>query len=83
MMDELAAFMDEHGFNSISDFKGHSLQFFRTHAELVEIQAEARAKKKAAHAEKKAAEAGDKMIREDDQWTGDDFVDQSDALSRG
>lgn len=83
MMDELAAFMDEHGFNSISDFKGHSLQFFRTHAELVEIQAEARAKKKAAHAEKKAAEAADKMIREDDQWTGDDFVDQSDALSRG
>lgn len=83
MMDELAAFMDEHGFNSISDFKGHSLQFFRTHAELVEIQAEARAKKKAAHAEKKAAETADKMIREDDQWTGDDFVDQSDALSRG
>lgn len=83
MMDELAAFMDEHGFNSISDFKGHSLQFFRTHAELVAIQAEARAKKKAAHAEKKAAESADKMIREDDQWTGDDFVDQSDALSRG
>ena len=53
----------------------------------VEIQAEARAKKKAAHAAKKAAEAGDaadeKMIREDAQWTGDDFVDQSDALSRG
>ena len=84
MMDELAAFMDEHGFNSISDFKGHSLQFFRTHAELVEIQAAARAKKKAAHAAKKAsAAADDKMIREDDQWTGDDFVDQSDALSRG
>ena len=83
MMDELAGFMDEHGFNSISDFKGHSLQFFRTHAELVEIQAEARAKKKAAHAEKKAAQDADKMIREDDQWTGDDFVDQSDALSRG
>ena len=84
MMDELAAFMDEHGFNSLEDFKGHSLQFFRTHAELVEIQAEARAKKKAAHAAKKASEASDdKMIREDDQWTGDDFVDQSDALSRG
>ena len=83
MMEELAAFMDQHGFNSISDFKGHSLQFFRTHAELVEIQAQARAKKKAAHAEKKAAAASDSMIREDDQWTGSDFVDQSDALSRG
>jgi dihydropyrimidine dehydrogenase (NADP+)/dihydropyrimidine dehydrogenase (NAD+) subunit PreA len=76
MMDELAAFMDEHKFNNISDFKGHSLQFFRTHAELVEIQAKARAEKKAAHEAKQ-------MIREDAQWTGDDFVDQSDALSRG
>ncbi len=87
MIEELSAFMDEHGFRSIEDFKGHSLQFFKTHAELVEIQAEVRAKKKAAHAAKKAAEASqsgdEKMIREDAQWTGDDFVDQSDALSRG
>ena len=88
MIEQLSAFMDEHGFNSLDDFKGHSLQFFKTHAELVEIQAEARAKKKAAFAAKKAAEAGkgsdaDKMIRKDAEWTGDDFVDQSDALSRG
>ncbi len=84
MIEELSQFMDEHGFNSIDDFKGHSLQFFRTHAELVEIQAAARAKKKAAHEAKKTAEASDDaMIREDAQWTGDDFVDQSDALSRG
>ena len=87
MIEQLSEFMDEHGFSSIDEFKGHSLQFFRTHAELVEIQAEARAKKKAAHAAKKAAEgtdtADEKMIRKDAQWTGDDFVDQSDALSRG
>ena len=87
MIEQLSEFMDEHGFSLIDDFKGHSLQFFRTHAELVEIQAEARAKKKAAHAAKKAAEGADttdeKMIRKDAQWTGDDFVDQSDALSRG
>ena len=87
MIEQLSEFMDEHGFSSIDDFKGHSLQFFKTHAELVEIQAEARAKKKAAHAAKKAAEGADttdeKMIRKDAQWTGDDFVDQSDALSRG
>ncbi len=76
MLEELSNFMDEHGFNSLEDFKGHSLQFFTTHAELVRIQAEARAKKKADFEAKK-------MIREDDQWTGDDFVDQSDALSRG
>ena len=84
MIDELSEFMDKHGFSSIADFKGHSLEFFRTHAELVEIQAAARAKRKAEHDAKKAAETGDdKMIREDAQWTGDDFVDQSDALSRG
>ena len=87
MIEQLSEFMDEHGFSSIDDFKGHSLQFFKTHAELVEIQAEARANKKAAHAAKKAADGADttdeKMIRKDAQWTGDDFVDQSDALSRG
>ncbi|MFK7766374.1 MAG: NAD-dependent dihydropyrimidine dehydrogenase subunit PreA [Mariniblastus sp.] len=83
MIEELSGFMDEHGFNSIEEFKGHSLQFFRTHAELVDIQANARAEKKAAHAAKKASEAGKRMIREDAQWTGEDFVDQSNALSRG
>ena len=76
MLEELSAFMDQHNFESLDDFKGHSLQFFTTHAELVRIQAEARAKKKAEFEAKK-------MIREDDQWTGDDFVDQSDALARG
>ena len=75
MMEQLSAFMDEHGFDSIDDFKGHSLQFFRTHSELVEIQAQARAERKAEH--------DAKMIRKDAQWTGDDFVEQSDALSRG
>ena len=30
----------------------------------------------------KAAKA-DEMIREDAEWTGDDFVQQSDALARG
>ncbi|MEM7456350.1 MAG: NAD-dependent dihydropyrimidine dehydrogenase subunit PreA [Planctomycetota bacterium] len=75
MIEELSQFMDEHGFESIDEFKGHSLQFFKTHAELVEIQAEARAERKAEH--------DARMIREDAQWTGDDFVDQSEALARG
>jgi dihydropyrimidine dehydrogenase (NADP+)/dihydropyrimidine dehydrogenase (NAD+) subunit PreA len=85
MLDELAAFMDRHGFNTLDDFKGHSLQYFTTHAELVRIQAEARAKKSAAHRAKKveADGASAKMIRQDAQWTGDDFVRQSDALARG
>ena len=80
MIEQLSAFMDEHGFNSIDEFKGHSLPYFTTHAELVRIQSEARAAKKAKFEAKKAE---DSMIREDAEWTGDDFVNQSDALSRG
>ncbi len=85
MKDELSHFMEEHGFDSIDKFKGHSLQFFRTHSELVKLQAAARARKKADYESKKAADRQQvaAMIVEDAQWTGDEFVQQSDALSRG
>ncbi len=73
MCDELSAFMDKHGFNTIDDFKGHSVQYFTTHAHLVELQAKAKADAKAAAAKKK-------MVAEDAEWSGDDFVKQSDAL---
>ena len=73
MCDDLAAFMDKHGFNTIDDFKGHSLQYFTTHAHLVELQAKAQAEAKAAAAKKK-------MVAADEEWSGDDFVKQSDAL---
>ncbi len=76
MCEELDAFMNRHGFNTLADFKGHSLQFFTTHAELVRIQAEAREKKSAAAHKAQA----DEMIRKDTEWRGDDFVEQSDAL---
>lgn len=76
MQEELLAFMEQHKFETLEDFKGHSLQFFTTHADLVKRQAEARAAKKAEHAKKK-------MIQADAEWDGDDFVDQSDALARG
>jgi dihydropyrimidine dehydrogenase (NADP+)/dihydropyrimidine dehydrogenase (NAD+) subunit PreA len=72
MKEDLAAFMDKHNFAHISDFKGHSVQYFTTHARLVELQAQA-----------KAAEKAKKMVTGDDQWSGDDFVEQSDALARG
>ena len=74
MLKELSAFMDRHGFKSIEDFKGHSLQYFTTHYDLVHRQAEARQAAKAAK---------DKAIRADHEWKGDDFVQQSDALARG
>jgi dihydropyrimidine dehydrogenase (NADP+)/dihydropyrimidine dehydrogenase (NAD+) subunit PreA len=76
MQDELLAFMEKHQFHRIEDFKGHSLQFFTTHTDLVERQADARAAKKAEHERQK-------MIRADADWDGDDFVQQSDALARG
>jgi dihydropyrimidine dehydrogenase (NADP+)/dihydropyrimidine dehydrogenase (NAD+) subunit PreA len=76
MRDQLLAFMERHKFNRLEDFRGHALQFFTSHHELVERQAAARAAKKAEHARQK-------MIRADAEWDGDDFVQQSDALSRG
>jgi dihydroorotate dehydrogenase subfamily 1 len=80
MLDELSAFMDRHKFKSLDDFRGHSLQFFTTHADLVRRQAEAREKAKSAAA---AAKTDGKPIKADHEWRGDDFVKQSDALARG
>ena len=75
MCEELLEFMEKHKFETLDDFKGHSVQYFTTHFDLVKRQAEARAAKKAKHDKK--------MIQADDQWSGDDFVEQSDALARG
>lgn len=67
----LSAFMDKHGFKSIEDFRGHSLQYFTTHADLVQRQAAAKA------AEKNAAKG---MVTKDAAWSGDKFVEQSSKL---
>src|SRR4029077_3022554 len=66
MQEQLLAFMEKHKFNTLDDFKGHSVQYFTTHADLVKRQGEARAAKKA-EAEKK------KVVRSDEEWAGDDF----------
>lgn len=75
MEEELLAFMEKHGFETLADFKGKSLDYFTTHAELVRMQRERKEKDKA------AAEAK-KMVKADSEWTGDEFVNQSDALAR-
>ena len=75
MCEELLAFMEKHDFETLDDFKGHSLQYFSTHFDLVKRQANAREAAKAVRDKK--------MIQADDQWSGDDFVEQSDALARG
>jgi dihydroorotate dehydrogenase subfamily 1 len=79
MCEELLAFMEKHKFETLADFKGKSLDYFTTHAELVRMQKERKARDKVA-ADEAAAK---KMVRADDQWSGDDFVKQSDALARG
>lgn len=75
MQDELAAFMDRHKFRTLAEAKGHSLQYFTTHYDLVRRQAEARKNAR--------ARAEGQPIKSDHEWRGDDFVKQSDALARG
>jgi dihydroorotate dehydrogenase subfamily 1 len=78
MCEQLLAFMDKHKFETLADFKGKSLPYFTTHADLVKRQAERKAAQKAAA----AAAPAKKMVQADGEWTGDDFVKQSQALSR-
>lgn len=73
LCDELLEFMESKGFETLDDFKGHSLEYFTTHAELVRMQTERKAKEAA----KKAG-----MVTADSDWDGDDFVKQSDGLAR-
>jgi dihydropyrimidine dehydrogenase (NADP+)/dihydropyrimidine dehydrogenase (NAD+) subunit PreA len=75
MCEELLAFMQKHGFETLADFRGKSLDYFTTHADLVQRQAARKAAQKAAEAKK--------MVAADGEWSGDDFVKQSDALARG
>jgi dihydropyrimidine dehydrogenase (NADP+)/dihydropyrimidine dehydrogenase (NAD+) subunit PreA len=74
MGEQLLAFMEKHKFETLADFRGKSLDYFTTHADLVKRQAERKAAQKAA--------ATGKMVRSDGEWSGDEFVKQSAALSR-
>jgi dihydroorotate dehydrogenase subfamily 1 len=67
----LSAFMDTHNFKSIADFRGHSLQYFTTHADLVHRQAQARAAR---------SEGAGGVVTKDAQWRGDQFVQQTEKL---
>ncbi len=71
MCEQLSAFMDQHKFKSIEEFRGHSLQFFTTRADLVQRQKDAKA------TERNAAKG---TITKDTQWAGDQFVEQTKKL---
>ena len=78
MQEQLLAFMAKHKFETLADFRGKSLPYFTTHADLVVRQTARKAAQKAA-----AAAASTKVVKSDGEWTGDEFVKQSDALSKG
>ena len=67
---ELQEFMGKHGFESIAEFKGMSLDYFTTHTNLVARQKEAIEKKK-------KAKVG---IESDDKWTGEGFVAETESM---
>jgi dihydropyrimidine dehydrogenase (NADP+) len=67
----LSAFMDQHGFKTVEEFRGKSLPYFTTHADLVQRQATARAKDRA---------KVEGVVTKDTQWTGEKFVEQSQKL---
>ena len=75
MCDELLGFMEKHGFETLTDFKGKSLEYFTTHADLVRRQTERKAAQKAAESKK--------VVNADGEWSGDSFVQQSNALAEG
>ena len=68
---DLLAFMEKHQFETLADFRGHSLDYFTTHADLVHRQAERKSAKKATG-----------IVQADGEWSGDKFVEQSQSLSR-
>ncbi|EFN55109.1 hypothetical protein CHLNCDRAFT_31559 [Chlorella variabilis] len=66
----LQAFMQQHDFASVEQFRGASLPYFTTHHELVRMQREAvEAKKK--------ARVG---LAKDDEWSGDGFVEEAESM---
>jgi dihydropyrimidine dehydrogenase (NADP+)/dihydropyrimidine dehydrogenase (NAD+) subunit PreA len=69
--EQLGAFMDRHGFSTIDEFRGQSLRYFTTHADLVKRQA-------AVKAAERAARQG--MVTKDTAWEGERFVEQSSKL---
>ena len=68
LKEELSAFMEDHGFEKLTDFIGHSLPSFTTHADLVERQRMA-----------KIAKAG-KGNLDDRTWQGE-IAAETDSLT--
>lgn len=64
---DLSAFMAKHGFTSVDQFRGASLEYFTTHTELVRLQREAKHKTRVG-------------LASDKDWTGDGFVKETETM---
>jgi dihydroorotate dehydrogenase subfamily 1 len=73
MIEGLEARLEEHGFDTLQDAVGHSLQYFTTHHDLVDRQAAARAQRK--------AEMAAKRVANDSEWGEGDFTEEAAALT--
>jgi dihydropyrimidine dehydrogenase (NADP+) len=62
----LEAFMNEHNFNKLEDFIGHSLQFFSTHAYLNEL---------------KQGKFAETELSKDTQWSGENIDKQTNNMA--
>ncbi|KAL2652893.1 hypothetical protein R1flu_021021 [Riccia fluitans] len=67
---ELQSFMSKHGFTSVEDFRGASLEYFTTHTELVRMQKEAVKQRSAVR----------KGLASDKDWTGEGFVKETETM---
>ena len=63
----LQAFMAQHGFQSVAEFRGAALPFVTTHTELVRLQGEAVARRRG-------------LVASDKDWSGEEFVSQSESM---
>ncbi|MCL2330806.1 MAG: NAD-dependent dihydropyrimidine dehydrogenase subunit PreA [Phycisphaerae bacterium] len=84
MIEAMSRFMDHHGFASVSQFKGHSLQYFTTHAELVRRQAATKldCAGKDASAGGNMGTSGNVGGIPDSDWRADQVIEQSERLSQ-
>lgn len=73
LKDGMLHFMEQHGFEQVSDFKGRSLPFLTSHADLVtRLQKQKQASRQPTTPH---------TVQADSDWSGDQFVAQSHELS--
>ncbi len=80
LIEGLEAKLEQHGFDSVADAVGHSLQFFTTHHHLVELQEAKKARRAAAKEAKEAAEQAASIDRDTD-WGKGSFQEEVGRLA--